>query len=101
MPTTSVTQEETLAERDELDQRRAMLTDALGVLDNRERRIFEARRLADDPLTLEQLSEEFDVSPRARAPARGARLREGAEGDAEGDASDRDRGRAALMAPAA
>ena len=28
----------------------------------RERRIFEARRLADDPLTLEQLSEEFDVS---------------------------------------
>ena len=51
-----------LAERDELDQRRAMLKDALGVLDKRERRIFEARRLADDPLTLEQLSEEFDVS---------------------------------------
>ena len=39
-----------------------MLNDALGVLDKRERRIFEARRLADDPLTLEQLSEEFDVS---------------------------------------
>ena len=39
-----------------------MLTDALGVLDERERRIFEARRLADEPLTLEQLSEEFDVS---------------------------------------
>ena len=50
-----------LAEQDELDQRRAMLKDALGVLDKRERRIFEARRLADDPLTLEQLSDEFDV----------------------------------------
>ena len=56
------TPEETVMERDELDQRRAMLSDALGVLDNRERRIFEARRLSDDPLTLEQLSEEFDVS---------------------------------------
>src|SRR4051812_39238903 len=56
------TQETVLAEQDELDQRRSMLKSALGVLDNRERRIFEARRLADDPLTLEQLSEEFDVS---------------------------------------
>ena len=55
-------QEETLAEQDELDSRRSMLNEAMGVLDDRERRIFEARRLADDPLTLEQLSAEFDVS---------------------------------------
>ena len=35
---------------------------ALTVLNPRERRIFEARRLAEDPITLEELSEEFDVS---------------------------------------
>jgi RNA polymerase sigma-32 factor len=58
----SETQESALAERDELDQRRDMLRSALDVLDDRERRIFEARRLSDDPLTLEQLSTEFDVS---------------------------------------
>ena len=34
----------------------------MAVLNPRERRIFEARRLADEPITLEQLSEEFDVS---------------------------------------
>ena len=40
----------------------ATLRSALGVLNDRERRIFEARRLADDPVTLEQLSEEFSIS---------------------------------------
>ena len=35
---------------------------ALAVLNPRERRIFEARRLTEDPITLEELSEEFDVS---------------------------------------
>jgi RNA polymerase sigma-32 factor len=34
----------------------------MGVLNDRERRIFEARRLADDPITLEELSTEFGVS---------------------------------------
>ena len=38
------------------------LRDALGVLNERERRIFEARRLAEDPITLEELSAEFGVS---------------------------------------
>jgi hypothetical protein len=32
------------------------------VLNERERRIFEARRLADDPITLEDLAAEFGVS---------------------------------------
>jgi RNA polymerase sigma-32 factor len=32
------------------------------VLNDRERRIFEARRLADDPITLEDLATEFGVS---------------------------------------
>jgi RNA polymerase sigma-32 factor len=55
-------QERTLVEAQEFDNRRSALADALGVLNDRERRIFEARRLADDPITLEELAEEFGVS---------------------------------------
>ncbi len=55
-------QEEQLAERDEMDQRRNYLASALTTLNDRERRIFEARRLSDDPVTLEDLSAEFGVS---------------------------------------
>jgi RNA polymerase sigma-32 factor len=55
-------QEATLAESEEFDNRRAALSDALAVLNERERRIFEARRLADEPVTLEDLAVEFGVS---------------------------------------
>ena len=55
-------QEDVLIEQDELDTRRAMLKRAMGVLNDRERRIFEARRLSEDPVTLEDLSTEFDIS---------------------------------------
>jgi RNA polymerase sigma-32 factor len=55
-------QEELLAESEELGNRRQMLKDAIGVLNDRERRIFEARRLADSPITLEDLAAEFGVS---------------------------------------
>ena len=55
-------QEDVLAEQDELDQRRGMLRQAMGVLNDRERRIFEARRLSEEPITLETLSGEFDIS---------------------------------------
>jgi RNA polymerase sigma-32 factor len=55
-------QETTLAAREEFDNRRKTLSDALTVLNERERRIFEARRLADDPITLEDLAAEFGVS---------------------------------------
>jgi len=58
----SENQEQILVEQDELDQRRGMLHQAMDVLNDRERRIFEARRLAEDPLTLETLSGEFDIS---------------------------------------
>jgi RNA polymerase sigma-32 factor len=58
----SAGQEEALAESEEMDNRRAALEHALTVLNDRERRIFEARRLADDPVTLEELAEEFGVS---------------------------------------
>jgi RNA polymerase sigma-32 factor len=56
------TQERILVETEEFDNRRRALSDALGVLNERERRIFEARRLADDPITLEELAAEFGVS---------------------------------------
>jgi RNA polymerase sigma-32 factor len=55
-------QEERLAESEEFDLRRGLLKRALGTLSDRERRIFEARRLAEDPATLEDLSAEFGVS---------------------------------------
>ena len=54
--------ENRLVENEELDNRRKVLSQALGTLSERERRIFEARRLADDPATLESLAEEFGVS---------------------------------------
>jgi len=55
-------QEQVLAESEELGTRRKALSEALSVLNDRERRIFEARRLADEPVTLEELAEEFGVS---------------------------------------
>jgi RNA polymerase sigma-32 factor len=58
----SASQESLLAEREESDNRLQALRSALGVLNERERRIFEARRLADDPITLESLSDEFGIS---------------------------------------
>jgi RNA polymerase sigma-32 factor len=58
----SLDQEYLLADREEADNRLVALRQALDVLNPRERRIFEARRLSDDPITLEALSEEFGVS---------------------------------------
>ncbi|GGF06282.1 RNA polymerase sigma factor RpoH [Stappia taiwanensis] len=58
----SESQETLFARQEELDMRRKMLGDAMEVLNDRERRIFEARRLAEDPITLEELSGEFGVS---------------------------------------
>jgi RNA polymerase sigma-32 factor len=55
-------QESVLVDREESDVRLAALKSALRVLNPRERRIFEARRLAEDPVTLEELSAEFGVS---------------------------------------
>ena len=55
-------QEERLVESEELSQRKAYLEKAMATLNDRERRIFEARRLAEEPATLEDLPEEFGVS---------------------------------------
>ncbi|MEQ8656727.1 MAG: RNA polymerase sigma factor RpoH [Hyphomicrobiales bacterium] len=58
----SDSQEVMLIDSEEKDNRRAMLRESLDVLNDRERRIFEMRRLSDDPMTLEELSQEFGVS---------------------------------------
>ena len=58
----SVSQESRMVASEEADNRRQALGEALSVLNERERRIFEARRLADDPITLEDLAAEFGVS---------------------------------------
>jgi RNA polymerase sigma-32 factor len=55
-------QESVLADREEADVRLTALKSALRVLNPRERRIFEARRLAEDPITFAELAEEFGVS---------------------------------------
>jgi RNA polymerase sigma-32 factor len=58
----SQSQEQVLVEEEEGQNRLKALRNALSVLNPRERRIFEARRLSDDPITLEELSTEFGVS---------------------------------------
>jgi RNA polymerase sigma-32 factor len=50
------------AEKDELDTRRDMMVQAMGVLNDREKDILVQRRLADVPVTLEELSESYGVS---------------------------------------
>jgi len=55
-------QETALAKSEESQQRLGMLTSAMDALNDREKRVFEARRLRDEPATLEELSQEFGVS---------------------------------------
>jgi RNA polymerase sigma-32 factor len=55
-------QDTVLADSEELATRRRMLLESLTVLNDRERRVFEARRLADETVTLEELAEQFHVS---------------------------------------
>ena len=62
LPDETASQETVLAQSEEMDQRRQFLLDAMDDLNDREKRIFEARRLSEDPMTLEMLSEEFGVS---------------------------------------
>lgn len=58
----SQNQEDMLVEQDQLETRRDMLAGAMNSLNERERRIFKARRLSETPITLEELSGEFSIS---------------------------------------
>jgi len=58
----TIDQETRMAEREEMGERHDLLTGALGELTEREREIIQARRLQDDPATLEELSQKYGVS---------------------------------------
>ena len=55
-------QETRLAEREEMSDRHELLVDAMKELTDRERDIIQARRLQDEPATLEELSQKYGVS---------------------------------------
>lgn len=55
-------QETTLGETEEFSERMGLLTNAMGDLNEREKAIFQARRLRDEPATLEELAQEYNVS---------------------------------------
>jgi len=55
-------QETRLAEREELGDRHTLLSNAMDTLSERERDIIQARRLQEDPATLEDLSQKYGVS---------------------------------------
>ena len=55
-------QEIRVAEAQELQKRREMLSNAMAILNKREKRIIQMRRLEDDSMTLEELSHEFGIS---------------------------------------
>ena len=58
----SQNQEQVFADDEELQKRRRLLTVGMEVLNDRERHILTERRLRDDPVTLEGLSQEFGIS---------------------------------------
>jgi RNA polymerase sigma-32 factor len=65
--------ETTLVASEEFDSRRKALSNAITILGERERRVLEARRLAEEPSTLKELGEEFGVSSeRVRQIEKGA-----------------------------
>ena len=55
-------QETRMADREELGERHNLLTNAMGELTERERDIIQARRLQDEPATLEELSQKYGIS---------------------------------------
>jgi RNA polymerase sigma-32 factor len=55
-------QETRLAEREEMGERHTLLMDAMKHLTERERDIIQARRLQEEPATLEELSQKYGVS---------------------------------------
>jgi len=55
-------QETAIAEREEMDGRKALLAGALKTLNERERHILLERRLKDNPTTLEELSQQYGIS---------------------------------------
>jgi len=50
------------AQQEEMEQRKDLLQDSIKILNEREREILHSRRLADKPITLEELSKKYKIS---------------------------------------
>ena len=55
-------QELKFAQQEEMNQRKDLLIDSIKILNNREKEILYARRLHDEPTTLEELSKKYKIS---------------------------------------
>ena len=55
-------QELLISQKQELDEKKSLLYEAMKVLNEREKKIIEERKLADEPKTLEELSKKYKVS---------------------------------------
>ena len=55
-------QELKFAQQEEIEQRKDLLKNSIKILNDREKEILHARRLSDDPSTLEDLSKKFKIS---------------------------------------
>lgn len=62
LPAPEASQEEQLVERDERDYRHALLWEVMNTLNQREKDIVSRRRLSEPAVTLEELSQEYDIS---------------------------------------
>ena len=51
-----------IAQSEEMEQRKDLLTDAIKVLNEREKNILHSRRLTDNPVTLDELSKKYKIS---------------------------------------
>ena len=58
----SMDQELKVAQQDEMEQRKGLLSDSIKILNDREKKILYSRRLTDNPSTLEELSKKFKIS---------------------------------------
>ena len=58
----SMDQELKIAQKEEMDQRKDLLSDSIKILNDREKEILYSRRLNDNPSTLEELSKKFKIS---------------------------------------
>ena len=55
-------QELIVSQKQEFDDKKELLYEAMTILNNREKEIFEARRLTENPKTLEELSKKYKIS---------------------------------------
>ena len=58
----SLDQELIISQKQEYDDKKELLKDAMKILNNREKEIIEARRLSENPKTLEDLSKKYKIS---------------------------------------